>query len=211
MRLSRVNAHRNKKKQTSMFSFIINDSHHVLKKLIFTSAITGTALFSTTMAFADGGISEYLKRWYSDRVTEVEEHLTSSLEAEATNQKAVLLKSVREQTELSIKEIQEYAASKQTTIKSNIVNKANETIDAIESDLHADIEKTKKLIDEQATVGTPTTEIQDNDEKTETPPTEENNQPTNDPADGIDDSIPIEKPKPDESIIGPIENPNNKK
>jgi ribosomal protein L7/L12 len=209
MRLSRVNKY--KKKDNSLYSISKWEFGIVVKRVIFTSAITGTALFSTTMAFADGGISEYLKRWYSERVTEVEEHLTSSVEAEATNQKALLLKSVREQTELSIKEIQEYAASKQNTIKSNIEDKANETIDVIKFNLQADVEKTKKLIDEQATVGYPTTGFLENDEKTETPPTEEKNPPTNDPTNGIDDSIPIEKPKSDESIIGPIENPNNKK
>jgi ribosomal protein L7/L12 len=209
MRLSRVNKY--KKRDKSFYSISKWEFGIVLKRVIFTSTITGTALFSTTIAFADGGISEYLKRWYSERITEVEEHLTSSVEAEATNQKALLLKSVREQTELSIKEIQEYAASKQDTIKSNIEEKANETMDVIKFDLQADVEKTKKLIDEQATVGYPTTGFLENDEERETPPTEENNPPTNDPAVGIDDSIPIEKQKPDESIIGPIENPNNKK
>jgi ribosomal protein L7/L12 len=210
MRLSRVTKHKYKKRQIKVFPSIKSTSNNALKKVLITSAITSSFFLTSNIAFADVGLSDYLKKWYLDRLTEVEETLTFSVQTEATNQKALLLKSVREQTELSIKEIQEYAASKQHTIKSNIVDKANETIDAIELDLQADVEKTKKLIDEQATVGTPTTGFLDNGEKTETPPTEENDESTNEPGDIINDSI-QEKQKPDESIIGPIENPNNKK
>jgi ribosomal protein L7/L12 len=204
MRLSRVSTHKSKKKPATLFPIIKNDAHHLYKKIIITSIITGTALFSTSYAFADGGLTEYLKRWYSERVSEVEVHLTTSIEAEATNQKALLLKEVREQTELSIQEIQDYAASKQTTIMSNIVNKANETKEAIASDIQADIDLTKKLIDEQATVIPPTGEASNTTEKT---PIQQELETPAQPNDEKDrNNVEKDKQKSNPIVIEPVEN-----
>ncbi|MHC0037577.1 hypothetical protein [Pseudoneobacillus sp. C159] len=148
MRLSRVKKYKTNKRRKNLLLAIQQDPQKVLTKVIIASTITGTALFSTTIAFADSGFTGYLKRWYSERLAEVEEHLTTSIEVETTNQKAILLKKARVQTEQSIAEIQDYAASIQTSVKKNIETRAEETIEAIQSNLQSDMESTKKLIDE---------------------------------------------------------------
>ncbi|CAG9607799.1 hypothetical protein [Pseudoneobacillus rhizosphaerae] len=212
MRLSRVTKHKIKKKQIIVFSSIKSTSNNVLKRVLITTAITGSIFLTSNIAFADVGLSDYLKKWYLDRVTEVEETLTSSIETEATNQKAILLKQVREETEKSIAVIQQYAADTQSSIQANIEKKANETMEAIKSGIDADVEQTKQLIDEQAKKDSEINNLQDNAEETETTPKEENNPST----DGLEESTVDTKVEngqemqnPDESIIGPIENPNN--
>jgi hypothetical protein len=212
MRLSRVTKHKFKKKQIIVFSSIKSTSNNVLKRVLITTAITGSIFLSSNIAFADVGLSDYLKKWYLDRVTEVEETLTFSIETEATNQKAILLKQVREETEKSIAVIQQYAADTQNSIKNNIKTKANETMEAIKSGIDADVEQTKQLIDEQAKIDSVTNNSQDNGEETETTPKEENDPSTDELEDSNDDTK-VEneqvKQNPEESIIGPIENPNN--
>jgi hypothetical protein len=212
MRLSRVTKHKFKKKQIIVFSSIKSTSNNVLKRVLITTAITGSIFLSSNIAFADVGLSDYLKKWYLDRVTEVEETLTFSIETEATNQKAILLKQVREETEKSIAVIQQYAAETQNSIKNNIKTKANETMEAIKSGIDADVEQTKQLIDEQAKIDSATNNSQDNGEETETTPKEENDPSTDELEDSNDDTK-VEneqvKQNPEESIIGPIENPNN--
>jgi hypothetical protein len=211
MRLSRVTKHKFKKKQIIVFSSIKSTSNNVLKRVLITSAITGSIFLTSNIAFADVGLSDYLKKWYLDRVTEVEETLTSSIETEATNQKAFLLKQVREETEKSIAVIQQYAAETQSSIKNNIETKANETMEVIKSGIDADVEQTKQLIDEQAKVDSATNNSQDNGEKAKTTPNEENDSSRDEIQDSTENTkVEIEQHKqnPDESIIGPIENPN---
>jgi hypothetical protein len=211
MRLSRVTKHKFKKKQIKGFSSIKSTSNNVLKRVLITSAITGSVFFTSNIAFADVGLSDYLKKWYLDRVTEVEETLTSSIETEATNQKAILLKQVREETEKSIAVIQQYAAETQSSIENNIKTTANETMEAIKSGIDADVEQTKQLIDEQAKIDSATNNSQDNGEETETTPKE--NDSSTDELLNSNGNTKVEnkseKQNPDESIIGPIENPNN--
>jgi hypothetical protein len=212
MRLSRATKHKFKKKQLIVFSSIKSPSNNVLKKVLITTAITGSTFFTSNIAFADVGLSDYLKNWYLDRVTEVEETLTSSIETEATNQKANLLKQVREETEKSIAVIQRYAADTQSSIQANIEKKANETMEAIKSGIDADVEQTKQLIDEQAKIDSATNNSQDNAEETKTTSKEEND-PFTDELEDSNDNTKVEnkseEQNPDESIIGPIENPNN--
>jgi hypothetical protein len=211
MRLSRVTKHKIKKKQIIIFSSIKSTSNNVLKRVLITSAITGSIFLTSNIAFADVGLSNYLKKWYLDRVTEVEETLTSSIVTEATNQKAFLLKQVREETEKSIAVIQQYAAETQSSIKNNIETKANETMEVIKSGIDADVEQTKQLIDEQAKVDSATNNSQDNGEKAKTTPNEENDSSRDEIQDSTENTkVEIEQHKqnPDESIIGPIENPN---
>jgi hypothetical protein len=124
-----------------------------LKKAILTSTMVFTALFSTSVVYADMDITDSLTEWYSDRLSEVEAYLVSSVETEANNQKAELLKRVREQTEQSVIELKEYADQKENEINSRIEEKANETADMIDSKLKEDVEKTKELIDEAADAG----------------------------------------------------------
>jgi hypothetical protein len=211
MRLSRVNKHKFKK-TIKVFSSIKSNSNDVLKRILITSAITGSVFFTSNIAFADVGLSDYLKKWYLDRVTEVEETLTSSIETEATNQKAILLKQVREETEKSIAVIQQYAAETQSSIKNNLETKANETMEAIKSGIDADVEQTKQLIDEQAKIDSETNNSQENGEEIESTPKEENDPSMDELEDSTDDTKAEnaqEKQNPEESIIGPIENPNN--
>jgi hypothetical protein len=211
MRLSRVTKHKIKKKQIIVFSSINSTSNNVLKRVLITTAITGSIFLTTNIAFADVGLSDYLKKWYLDRVTEVEETLTSSIQTEATNQKAILLKQVREETEKSIAVIQQYATDTQNSIKNNIETKANETLEAIKSGIDADVEQTKQLIDEQAKIDFEKINSQDNGEETKTTLKEENDPSSDELEDSSDTNVENEQVKqnPDESIIGPIENPNN--
>jgi hypothetical protein len=150
MRLSRVRKHKNKKME---FSFYINEglgNQSSIKKLILSSALVGTALFSSSVAYADMGLSDYLKNWYLERLYDSETFLTSSIETETANQKASLLRQVREQTEQSVRELQEYAASKKSIIKQNIQDKAKETLEEIQTQNQLDVENVKNQIDEQA-------------------------------------------------------------
>jgi hypothetical protein len=214
MRLSRITKHKNKKRQTNPLYSIKCNSNNTLKTVLIISAITGSVLLSSNIAFADVGLSEYLKKWYLDRVTEVEETLTSSIKTEATNQKAILLKQVREETEKSIAVIQQYAIETQSSIKSNIETKANETLEAIQSGIDADVEQTKLLIEEQAKIDSEATNPPEDDEETETTPIEEIGPSTDEVVEDTNDTNDekekeLEMENPNESIIGPIENPNN--
>jgi hypothetical protein len=211
MRLSRVTKHKPKKRQIKVFPSINSISTNALKKVLITYAITGAFLLTSNIAFADVGLTDYLKKWYLDRVSEVEETLTSSIQSEATNQKAILLKQVREETEKSIAVIQQYATDTQNSIKNNIETKANETLEAIKSGIDADVEQTKQLIDEQAKIDFEKINSQDNGEETKTTLKEENDPSSDELEDSSDTNVENEQVKqnPDESIIGPIENPNN--
>ncbi|MDZ5473331.1 hypothetical protein SM124_16555 [Bacillus sp. 31A1R] len=151
MRLSRVNKYRKKrrKKNYSIISKIKRQSKNPMKKLIISSTLIGTALCSTSVAYAQIGISDHIRNWYIERLSEVEEFLTTSIKTDATNQKANLLRQVREQTELSVKELQEYAADKRASISTNIERKAQETATIIDSQNQEDMQKAKENIDEQ--------------------------------------------------------------
>jgi hypothetical protein len=211
MRLSRVTKHKQKKREIKVFPSINSISTNALKKVLITSAITSAFFLTSNIAFADVGLSDYLKKWYLDRVSEVEETLTSTIQLEATNQKAILLKQVREETERSIAVIQQYAVETQNSIKSNIETKANETMEAIQSGIDADVEQTKLLIEEQAKIDSGTNHLQENGEKTESTLKEENDPSTDELADTSDDTkVEIEQDTQNqaERIIGPIENPN---
>jgi hypothetical protein len=205
MRLSRITKHKLRKRQKRVFPFINSNSNIDLKKVLITSAITSAFFLTSNIAFADVGFSDYLKKWYLDRVTEVEVTLTSSIETEATNQKAILLKQVREETEKSIVAIQQYAAEAQSSIKNNIETKATETMEAIKSGIDDDLEQTKKLIAEQAKIDSVTINSQEDNEEPETNPKEEINQSTNDLEKGTDETEvenEQEKQNPSESILG---------
>jgi hypothetical protein len=210
MRLSRVTKHKFKKRQIIVFSSIKGTSNNVLKRVLITTAITGSIFLTSNIAFADVGLSDYLKKWYLNRVTEVEETLTSSIEMEATNQKAILLKQVREETEKSIAVIQQYAAETQSSIQANIEKKATETMEAIKSGIDADVEQTKLLIEEQAKIDSEATQSQEDNEETETNPIEENEPSTDEVVEETNDEKEkeLETENPKEIIIGPIVNPN---
>jgi hypothetical protein len=151
MSLSRVKKYKKIKRKMAIPQFFSEYiSKNMLKKFILSSTLVGTLSFISTVAYANMGISDYFKNWYLERLNDAENFLTSSIDTETTNQKANLLKQVREQTEKSVQELQEYAASKNSSINQNISKKAKETLDTIQAQNQSDVEIIKKQIDDQA-------------------------------------------------------------
>lgn len=188
MMLSRVEKYKKKKKNP-------------MKKAIVTSTIACTALFSTTVVHADMGITESLKKWYMERVSEVENFLVSSAETEANQQKANLLKQVREQTEQSVKELQEYADQRRSEINANISEKSTDTSEILNAHIKEDVIETKESIDETLAAEKTDKEAKKEDksvtqkdeadsESTDTPPEDSKEQnPENNPEEpGVSDS-----------------------
>ena len=194
MRFLRINTYKNYRKALLKKFLSIKkerlSSKSKIKNILLALTIAGTALFSTSIAFADIKISDYLEKWYEDRLKETEEFLTATVEKNANQQKAALLKQVREQAEQSVKELQEYAVNQQQIYNENIKKKANETVNIIEEQNQNDVEKTKKRIEEQIhseneneTSGQKTTDAvpEENVNVENNPPTEELNKTEKEP------------------------------
>lgn len=152
MRLSRVNKHKlsQKRDKTKIANSNPNNfPYDSIKKAILISTITYTAFITQSTAYADSSISAYLKSWYLDRLHEIEQHLTTSVENEAMTQKALVLKGVRVNAEESVKELRDYASSKKAAIDIQVQEKAKETVEVIKAKNKEDIVSTKEQVKDE--------------------------------------------------------------
>ncbi|MFP7297959.1 hypothetical protein [Neobacillus niacini] len=152
MPLSRVEKYKKRKKERYFFYFQKGQivPTYILKRTLIVSGLTVAVFTSSTIAFADTGLSQYLQKWYLEKLVSVEENLTNSVLTETENQKAQLLKNVREQTENSIKELQEYATKQEMEINKKVKEKMGEASKVIEDENQVDLNQSKKLLDQQA-------------------------------------------------------------
>lgn len=145
MRLSRVKKYKKRKQQMATF---FKDKAK-MKNVLVSYTIASSVLYSSSVVYAELGLSDHLRNWYQDRVNEVQEYLTSEVEAETNVQKAQLLRQVREQTEQSIVELQQYAAERKEALNNNIRERAKETGNVIGSVNQQDVEEVKQRLDEE--------------------------------------------------------------
>lgn len=152
MRLSRINRHKRSQKRykTKITNSNRNNSpYNSIKKAILISTLTYSVFITQSVAYADSTISVYLKNWYLDRLHEIEQHLTTSIENEAMTQKAMVLKGVRVNAEESVKELQEYASSQKAAIDLQVQEKAKETVEIIKAKNKEDIASTKEQVKDE--------------------------------------------------------------
>jgi hypothetical protein len=145
MRLSRVEKYKKRKQQRATFF----KDKAAMKKVLVSYTIASAVLYSSSVVYAELGLSDHLRSWYQDRVSEVQGYLTSEVEAETNVQKAQLLRQVREQTEQSIAELQQYAVERKEALNNSIREKAKKTGDVIDSDNQQDVEDAKQRLDEE--------------------------------------------------------------
>ncbi|WP_059170865.1 hypothetical protein [Bacillus sp. FJAT-27445] len=147
MQLSRMELYKNK--NSTVYKNRKAFKTNTLKIALLIPCLGITIVTSTSIAFADSGLKEYLTSWYLNKLVNIEESLTNSVITEANNQKAILLQKVREQTLSSIEDLQTYAKEKETLINDNIKKKADEVTKALENQNNIDLELRKNQIDKQ--------------------------------------------------------------
>ncbi|WP_286228929.1 hypothetical protein [Neobacillus mesonae] len=147
MHLSRVEKY--KKKRKTFFRNQDTDKKTPLKTYLLTGVLGTAIITSNSIAFANTDISQILQKWYFDKLTSVEESLSISVMAETNKQKAILLKRIREQTEKSIKEIQDYADKQEKKINKNVQEKMEEASKVIQDKNKTEVNTQKQLIDKK--------------------------------------------------------------
>ncbi|MGD6875724.1 hypothetical protein [Bacillus infantis] len=145
MRLSRVEKYKKRKQQRVTFF----KDKAAMKKVLVSYTVASAVLYSSSIVYAELGLSDHLRNWYQDRVSEVQGYLASEVVAETNVQKAQLLRQVREQTEHSIVELQQYAVERKEALNNSIREKAKKTGDVIDSDNQQDVEDAKQRLDEE--------------------------------------------------------------
>ncbi|MEH7251217.1 hypothetical protein V7111_03740 [Neobacillus niacini] len=171
MPLSRKDKYKTRKNQKRVFNPRLNATNITIKRILLFVGLSIALFASTSIAFADTGLNQYLQKWYFEKLKSVEENLTNSVMTETENQKAQLLRQVREQTENSIKELHEYALKQEMEINQKVVEKMEEASKVIEEENQVDLQLSKDLINQQAkdekailenNTPEPTIEVKDN-------------------------------------------------
>src|SRR5690349_8496942 len=120
-----------------------------LKGFMLTAGISAALITTNTIAFADTDVSQVLKRWYLEKLEIIEQKLQLSDQSKTTNQKAKLLKRIREQTQKTIIELQEYASKQEELMNQEVEGKMEEASKKFEEKNQVELEEQKKLIDQQ--------------------------------------------------------------